>query len=89
MAVLNDQQVFALFETGNCEKFGLYAVKNVNSGDTYDMGPRFFRVINQTCWMEAAPASGAIVGSNNGTVVTIPNGVTAAGLYLLVGGIAP
>jgi hypothetical protein len=86
MAVLTPDQVTTCWEQGTCEKFGLYAVKLVNTGDTYDLSPNF-RLVTQSTWM-GATVSGTVTGAQSGTVVTAPSGLTSAGAFLLVSGIA-
>lgn len=86
MATLTDDQVTICWEQGTCEKFGLYAVKFVTSGDTYDMTAKF-RLVLQSTWM-GATVSGTVTGSQNGSVVTAPAGLSSAGAFLLVSGIA-
>jgi predicted RecA/RadA family phage recombinase len=86
MAVLNQQQVDQRWIEGNCERFALFAVKNVTSGDTVDLGT-YFRTIMQTFWM-GATVSGVAAGTFTGTVATAPAGLTNAGAFLLVQGVA-
>lgn len=86
MAALTSDQTTELWTTGQCEKFSLFAVKAVNTGDTIDLSQRF-RVILQTAWM-GATVSGVISGSATGTTATAPNGLSNAGAFLLVQGVA-
>lgn len=87
MASLTTDQISILWESGVSEKFGLYAVKQVNSGDTIDFAP-LYRVVLNTAWM-GATVSGTIAGTaQTGTTVTAPAGLTNAGAYLLVQGVA-
>jgi hypothetical protein len=86
MAVLNPQQVDQRWLEGNCERFALFAVKNVTSGDTADLSA-YFRTIMQTFWM-GATVSGVAAGTFNGTVATAPAGLTNAGAFLLVQGVS-
>ena len=86
MATLTEDQVTTCYEEGACEKFGLYSVKFVSAGDTYDMSGRF-RLVLQSTWM-GATVSGTVTGSQSGTIVTAPAGLTNAGAFLLISGIA-
>lgn len=86
MAALGQDQITEMWSDGHCEKFSLFAVKAVNTGDTLDLSSRF-RVILQSAWM-GATVSGVISGSATGTTATAPNGLTNAGAYLLVQGVA-
>ena len=87
MAALSNQQVTMLWQDGNCESFALFAVKNCNSGDTVDMSGNF-RTISGSIWMEATPTAGAnVAGTNTGTTLSVPSGLTNAGCFVLVGGI--
>lgn len=86
MATLTDDQVTTCYEEGACEKYGLYSVKFVSTGDTYDLGSRF-RLVLQSTWM-GATVSGTVTGTQSGTVVTAPAGLSTAGAFLLVSGIA-
>lgn len=86
MAVLSASQVSELWRNGDCEQFSLFAVKNVNTGDTFDLSGTF-RVILQVIWM-GATVSGTASGSFTGTVVTAPTGLTTAGAFMLVQGVS-
>lgn len=86
MAVLTDDQVVTCWEQGTCEKFGLYAVKQVNSADTYDMTAKF-RLVLQSTWL-GATVSGTVTGTQSGSVITAPAGLANAGAFVLVSGIA-
>jgi hypothetical protein len=84
-ALLSAQYTPPLWQDGNCECFMLFSVRNVNTGDTVDLGS-YMRVIEQCVWM-GATVSGIAVGAFTGTVVTAPAGLTSAGAYLLAQGV--
>jgi hypothetical protein len=86
MAALTGSQYTELWRNGQCEQFSLFAVKNVNTGDTVDLSGTF-RVILQTTWM-GATVSGVANGTFNGTLATAPAGLASAGAFLLVQGVA-
>lgn len=86
MAALGPDQRTELWTSGQCEKFSLFAVKNVTTADTIDLSDKFRNVL-QTAWM-GATVSGVIAGTFSGTTATAPNGLTNAGAFLLVQGVA-
>lgn len=86
MAALVTGQYTELWRNGQCEQFSLFSVKNVNTGDTVDLSS-FFRVILQTTWM-GATVSGVATGTFSGTTATAPAGLSGAGAFLLVQGVA-
>jgi predicted branched-subunit amino acid permease len=86
MAILAADQVTLLWQDGTSEHFALFAVKFVDSGDTFDFSA-YFRIILQSMWM-GATVSGVAAGSHTGTVETAPAGLTDAGAYLLIQGVA-
>lgn len=86
MAVLNSDQVTQIWAGGDCERFALFAVKQVSAGDTYDFGTAF-RVIMQQTWL-GATVTGVASGTISGTVITAPAGITNAGAYVLIQGVA-
>lgn len=75
-----------MWESGLSEKFGLYAVKNCTTGDTFDMTGKF-RNILQSVWM-GATVSGTVSGQQSGTVITVPAGLSGSGAYVLIQGVA-
>ena len=74
------------WEYGQCEEFGLYVVKNVKGGDTYDLA-RYFRLVSASAWF-GATLIGAIVGTESGTVVTAPSGLANSGAFVFASGVA-
>lgn len=86
MADLTSDQISILWESGVAEKFGLYAFKDVSDGDTYDFAAQYRKIL-QSAWM-GATVSGVVAGTQVGTIVTAPAGLTDAGAYLLVQGVA-
>lgn len=87
MAQLTDDQVVKLWANGDCEKFALFAVKNVDTGDTHDFTADF-RVVMQAAWLGATVSGVAQGAVSADTVVAAPAGLTNAGAYLLVQGVA-
>lgn len=86
MALLSNPQVTELWRSGIAEQFMLFAVKNVTTGDTMDLASNF-RVVLQAAFV-GATVSGIAPGTISGTIVTAPAGLTSAGAYLLVQGVA-
>jgi hypothetical protein len=86
MALLDGSQVTELWRSGIAEQFMLFAVKKVTTGDTMDLG-LYFRVVMQVAFI-GATVSGIAQGTINGTTVTAPAGLTNAGAYMFVQGVA-
>ena len=88
MAVLTAQQVVPQYTTGGADLLGLYALHNVNAGDTIDLS-----TIGAPVWQLVMRA--AVLGITDavvnyaavtGTVVTMPAGLTAAAGYMMAWG---
>jgi hypothetical protein len=86
MASLSPNQITMMWSEGQCARYALYSIKNVDTGDTIDLS-NHFRVIIQTAWL-GATVSGVATGSFVGQTATAPSGLTDAGAYLLVQGVA-
>jgi hypothetical protein len=86
MAVLAAGQVSQLWSDGQAEHLALFTVKKVSTGDTIDLSAQF-RVLLQVVFMGATVA-GIATATFAGTTVTAPTGLTTAGAYMLVQGVA-
>lgn len=86
MAALAADQISLVWSEGtHLDRAALYAVKNVDSGDTADLNKEF----------KVVKTGGIVRGNGNpsavtiaGTTVTFPTGLTDDGVWLLVLGIA-
>jgi hypothetical protein len=88
MAVLTPGDQFALaFKDGNCERTALYALKGVTAGDTVDVAAEF-RVVKRGGIVSATGTTIGAVTQATGTVLTIPAGPAADGVWLLVVGVS-
>ena len=79
-------QAANVFEDGKCQKTILFSCKNATAGDTLDVGA-YLRVIKRAGMISATGSQVATV-SNAGTVLTIPTGPSADGVWLLVVGVS-
>lgn len=88
MALIGQQRVFKVFEDGDADKVGFYALRAVTTGDTVDMGPAGlsdFLAIKQAIVMGTTVAV-ATVAAIAGTVLTMPAGLANDAGYLMVWG---
>lgn len=67
------------------DRASLYALRNISTGDTIDMGPDFL-VIKRAVLLGITVA-GAVQAANAGNVITVPAGVTSDAAYLLCFGV--
>jgi hypothetical protein len=89
MAALTSLNVDVLYNQGGADLLALLVLRNVNTGDTLDLGVTgiqpAFQVIKKAVLL--SPGSNlAAVCQFTGTVVTIPAGLATAGAYLTVTG---
>jgi hypothetical protein len=89
VAVLSTVNVQTLYNQAGADLVALFALRNVSTGDTLDLGitdvqPQF-QVIRKAVVLSVG-ANLAAVAAITGTVVTIPAGLAAAGAYLLITG---
>ena len=90
MATLTASNAVALYQSGAADKIVLVALRNVNTGDTLDVGPTGIGVL-QTCVRAVVigiQGGAQIAASTSGTVVTMPTGMSADDGYLTVWGSA-
>lgn len=89
MAALTSLNVQTLYNQSGPDLFAAFALRNINTGDTLDLGvtdvqPQF-QVIRKAVVMSVG-ANLATPCQVAGTVITIPAGLAAAGAYLAVTG---
>jgi hypothetical protein len=86
MAALAGSQYNAVYADGQCDKTALYTLKNVTAGDTADLSGHF-SVIKRAGLISA---TGVTIASCSiaGTVITIPAGPNADGVWVLAVGVA-
>lgn len=88
MAVISGLQIKRLFTDGEAAQLALFAIRNVSTGDTVDLGPSgaaTFLNVKQAA-MIGATVQGAAAASVSGTVVTMPAGLSGDAIYLLAWG---
>lgn len=89
MAALTGLNVDVLYNQGGADLFAAFALRNINTGDTLDLGltgvQPAFQIIRKAVIMSNASNVAAIC-TVAGTVVTMPAGLTSASAYLSVTG---
>jgi hypothetical protein len=89
MATVTGKQVLRLYQDGRAAQLALYAIRNVTTGDTCDLGPSGtgdFLAVKQAAMVGSTVAGSAAVTVGGGTVVTMPAGLSGDSLYLLAWG---
>lgn len=86
MTLLDPTHVTAVYVDGNCSRTVLFSLKGATAGDTADVSAHFTTVKRAGIVSDTATT---IAGcSIAGTVVTIPAGPAADGIWLLAVGVA-
>lgn len=88
MTAITGRQVSRLFFDGSAAMLALYALRNVTTGDTVDLGPSGtadFLNVKQAA-MIGSTVAGSAAASVSGTVVTMPSGLSGDAIYLLAWG---
>lgn len=89
MPALTADQINRVYTDGNCQRLALFILKNVNSGDTLDVGGgQGFKTVQRAGIASATSATVAAVSNIAGTVLTLPAGLNGDGVWLLVLGVA-
>ncbi len=86
MAALGARNYVLQWQDGQSERSALYALRNVNTGDTVELADQF-SVVKRAVILGTTLAGAAVVTTIAGSVVTIPGGSNDAA-YLLVFGVA-
>jgi hypothetical protein len=86
MALIDPTHVTAVYTDGNCSRTVLYSLRNVTAGDTADLSGQFTVVKRAGIVSDTASTIGAC--SISGTVITVPAGPSADGIWLLAVGVA-
>lgn len=84
MAALTPSQYPLLFQDGRSGRVALYALLDVNSGDTVDLSA-LFTEIKRGVILGVTLAGSAVVTTITGTIVTIPGGANDAAVLLVYG----
>lgn len=89
MAVLTPLNAQPLYNQGGADLLALFALRNINTGDTLDISsvgvqPNFQVVKVAILLSVALNVTG--VPTIAGTILTMPNGLNKASCYLLVSG---
>ena len=90
MAAVTGKQVRRLFQDGTAAQMALYALRNVTTGDTVDLGANGtgdFLALKQAAMVGATVSGSAVaVVTASSTVVTMPSGLAGDSIYLLAWG---
>jgi hypothetical protein len=88
VALIGQQQVFKVFEDGDADKVSLYALRNVTTGDTVNVGNSGLAdfLAPKTAIVMGTTVAVATLGAIAGTVITMPAGLTGDAGYMLVWG---
>lgn len=84
MAALTPSQYPLLFQDGRSGRVALYALLDVNTGDTVDLSA-LFTEIKRGVILGVTLAGSAVVTTITGTIVTIPGGSADAACLLVYG----
>jgi uncharacterized membrane protein len=86
MALLTNDQVALVYQSGVCGRTALYSLKNVDASDTVDVAAQF-KVVKRA---GIVSDTGTTIGATTiaGTVLTIPAGLADDGIWLIVCGVA-
>jgi hypothetical protein len=87
MALLSADQMSRVYADGQCGKTALYALKNVDAGDTIDVNESF-RVVKRAGMVSDTGTHIAAISTIAGTVLTIPTGPVDDAVWLLVVGVS-
>lgn len=79
-------QARAVYQEGDCGHTALFAVRGATAGDTVDVSA-YFKVVKRAGMVSDTGTTIATV-TFTGTVLTIPAGPTADGVWLIVVGVA-
>lgn len=79
-------QATAVYQDGNCGHTALFAVKNATAGDTLDVSSEF-RIVKRAGLVSDTGITIANV-TFTGTTLTIPNGPSADGVWIIVVGVS-
>lgn len=86
MAALVHQQYAKQWQDGQADRTALYALRNVNTGDTADLSEDF--TVLKRGIILGTTVAGQATASVSGTTVTMPAGLVNDAGYLLVFGCA-
>ena len=90
MAAITGTQIKRLFTDGQAAQLALFALRNVTTGDTVDLGPNganTFLNVKQATMVGATIGGSAVATVTAGsTVVTMPAGLSGDAIYLTVWG---
>jgi hypothetical protein len=87
VAQLDPTQIALRHQSGDSDRYAVFALLNVNGGDTADLA-QYFRVVKRATLLGMTIAATASVSGISGTVITIPAGPSADAVILTVFGVA-
>jgi hypothetical protein len=80
-------QIEVVFSDGRCGHIAMISVKNASAGDTIDVGS-IFRVVKRAGMVGSTVSTIAAITGIAGTVLTIPNGPSSDGVWIIAYGVA-
>jgi hypothetical protein len=86
MAVLDPTQVALRHQSGDSDRYAVFALLNISAGDTADLS-QYFRVLKRATLL-GITVNGALAAAVSGTTVTIPAGPNADVAILTAYGVA-
>jgi uncharacterized membrane protein len=86
MALIDFDRVTLVYSDGQSFRTALYSLKNVNAGDTAELQNEF--TIVKRAGLVSSTGTHILACTIAGTVITIPAGPAADGLWLLAVGVA-
>lgn len=84
-ALTYGKECVQMWSNGEAGRTCLYALRNINTGDTIDVSYDFASL--KRAVLLGVTVAGATVAANTGNVVTIPAGVANDAAYLLAFGV--
>lgn len=88
MAAITGNQVKLEWASGDAARVAVFAVRNVTTGDTFDVGVSAagqFLAVKQAV-MIGATVIGSATATFTGTVITMPAGLSSDSAYIMVHG---
>lgn len=87
MAALSNDRVTAVWVEGNADRWGVFRVRNVNTGDTWDASTYFAGTVEAGSFVTGQHTTVGTVTSTTAAVVTLTAaGTTAATVFLTLRG---
>lgn len=85
MAALTSSQIVRVYSDGTADRLCLYAMRDVTTGDTRDLGADF-TALKQAIVLGTTTQMAFIAAISAGTTITIPTGLSADAGWLMAWG---